>query len=324
MSQWLASDGWGRQSKLVEGLEEEAEGAITVELQSKNIPDFDKYMESLTPENNRRNPWFGEYWEEVFGCTLRRNAAGYQSYERFSSQIGWKTGNQSTVCSAGLRLNAASGYEQESKVQFVVDAVYAFAQALSKLRHDLCGRREGVCSSMANYDRGAFYKNYLLNVSFEGESDDGARRPARNGNNRDGATRRLFAPFVYRPFFSRLSLSFPVRSSYTLSFEGRWITTGKGGREKEERAKEMLVEMTDGIIGGAIDLRELNPAFGFGRNESLSKIERRQVEISESYSTLHFPGRVSFFSVLVPGYYQVLIVQYYYYERELSLLGSNR
>ncbi|KYN05154.1 Metabotropic glutamate receptor, partial [Cyphomyrmex costatus] len=165
-SQWLASDGWGRQSKLIEGLEEEAEGAITVELQSENIPGFDSYMESLTPENNRRNPWFGEYWEEVFGCTLRKNAA---TYERFGSQVGWKTGtgNQShLICPSGLRLSTASGYEQESKVQFVVDAVYAFALALSKLRHDLCGRDEGMCSSMANYDRGAFYKNYLLNVSF--------------------------------------------------------------------------------------------------------------------------------------------------------------
>ncbi|XP_011699353.1 PREDICTED: metabotropic glutamate receptor [Wasmannia auropunctata] len=177
--QWLASDGWGRQSKLVEGLEEEAEGAITVELQSRNIPGFDTYMESLTPENNRRNPWFGEYWEEVFGCTLqRRNAAA----ERLGPQIsGWRMtgaggggggsgggGNQSlvSICSPGLRLSAASGYEQESKVQFVVDAVYAFALALNKLRRDLCGRGEGMCSSMANYDRGAFYKNYLLNVSF--------------------------------------------------------------------------------------------------------------------------------------------------------------
>ncbi|XP_012230284.1 metabotropic glutamate receptor [Linepithema humile] len=154
--QWLASDGWGRQSKLVEGLEEEAEGAITVELHSEHIPHFDKYMASLTPLNNRRNPWFGEYWEEVFGCTLQRN-------RRWNG-----SGNQSlTFCSSDLRLTQASGYEQESKVQFVVDAVYAFALALNNLRADLCGRHtEGLCSSMANYDRGVFYRNYLLNVSF--------------------------------------------------------------------------------------------------------------------------------------------------------------
>ncbi|XP_036142893.1 metabotropic glutamate receptor isoform X2 [Monomorium pharaonis] len=167
--QWLASDAWGRQRKLVEGLEEEAEGAITVELQSKNIPGFDEYMESLTPANNRRNPWFGEYWEEVFGCILRRNAMAYERLGPTAAVagagVGVVAGNQ-TVCPPSLRLSAESGYEQESKVQFVVDAVYAFALALSKLRRDLCGRAEGMCPAMANYDRGTFYKNYLLNVSF--------------------------------------------------------------------------------------------------------------------------------------------------------------
>ncbi|XP_017876533.1 metabotropic glutamate receptor isoform X2 [Ceratina calcarata] len=149
--QWLASDGWGRQIKLVEGLEEEAEGAITVELQSENIPGFDEYMASLTPETNRRNPWFNEYWEEAFSCVLRKSVA--------RSQNG-------TTCSSELRLTSENGYEQESKVQFVVDAVYAFALALHNLQRDVCDKSKGLCPSMANYDRGAFYRSYLLNVSF--------------------------------------------------------------------------------------------------------------------------------------------------------------
>jgi hypothetical protein len=35
---WLASDGWGKQSQVVAGLEDFAVGAITVELESKRIP----------------------------------------------------------------------------------------------------------------------------------------------------------------------------------------------------------------------------------------------------------------------------------------------
>lgn len=185
-------------------------------------------MESLTPETNRRNPWFGEYWEEVFGCTLRRNTA---IYERFGSQVGWKTGtgNQSyLICPSGLRLST-SGYEQESKVQFVVDAVYAFALALSKLRHDLCGRHEGLCLSMANYDRGAFYKNYLLNVSFTGESDDGARVLPREMGTIVTARRAVCSPLLYRFFF----LTLPFRSSYPFS-KGAEESTGKRGRKTRE------------------------------------------------------------------------------------------
>ncbi|XP_076648776.1 metabotropic Glutamate Receptor [Halictus rubicundus] len=168
--QWLASDGWGRQGKLVEGLEDEAEGAITVELQSKNIPGFDDYMASLTPENNKRNPWFSEYWEEVFGCVLKKP---------------WPAVQNGTVCSPQERLNAASGYEQESKVQFVVDAVYAFAHALHNLQKDMCAKGKGLCPKMASYDRGAFYRNYLLNVSFT----DGAGSEVKFDEHGDGLPR---------------------------------------------------------------------------------------------------------------------------------------
>ena len=34
---WLASDGWGKQSQVVDGIEDFAVGAITVELESKKI-----------------------------------------------------------------------------------------------------------------------------------------------------------------------------------------------------------------------------------------------------------------------------------------------
>lgn len=31
---------------------------------------FDTYFTSRTLENNRRNVWFAEYWEENFNCKL--------------------------------------------------------------------------------------------------------------------------------------------------------------------------------------------------------------------------------------------------------------
>lgn len=70
---WVAADGWGTHQKLVEGVEEVAWGAITVELQAKAIPGFDQYMKALTPWANGRNPWFSEYWQEWFDCQLQAN-----------------------------------------------------------------------------------------------------------------------------------------------------------------------------------------------------------------------------------------------------------
>ena len=51
----------------------------------------------------------------------------------------------------------------------MIDAVYAFAHALEKQRRDLCRPgEESLCDTMKGYDRGEFYKNYLLKVDFQG------------------------------------------------------------------------------------------------------------------------------------------------------------
>ena len=82
-----------------------------------------------------------------------------------------------SVCSPTLRYTHQLGYEQDSKIQFVVDAVYAFAHAASALQKDLCGSQQhrrggrvfGACPALLSYDGGDFYTKYLLNVSFIGE-----------------------------------------------------------------------------------------------------------------------------------------------------------
>ena len=48
---FIASDGWGKQDKLVQGVEEVAEGAITVELATTEIKEFDYYIGNLTEEH---------------------------------------------------------------------------------------------------------------------------------------------------------------------------------------------------------------------------------------------------------------------------------
>jgi metabotropic glutamate receptor 3 len=101
--------------------------------------------------------------------------------EKFSATM---TGNSMFALFSPLSITS---YEQESKTQFVVDAVFAFAYALHNLHYDLCiahspkpkpvmsqqrihnNNKIGVCPEMVNYDGYDFYKNYLLNVSFIGE-----------------------------------------------------------------------------------------------------------------------------------------------------------
>lgn len=49
-----------------EGVETIVEGSITVQPLVRNLDGFDSYFKALRPENNTRNPWFSEYWQDFF------------------------------------------------------------------------------------------------------------------------------------------------------------------------------------------------------------------------------------------------------------------
>uniref|UniRef100_A0A1B0FA03 G-protein coupled receptors family 3 profile domain-containing protein n=1 Tax=Glossina morsitans morsitans TaxID=37546 RepID=A0A1B0FA03_GLOMM len=222
---WVASDGWGKQTRLLDGLEDIAEGSITVELQSEYIGDFDRYMKELTPETNTRNPWFNEYWQATFNCVLA---------EDLSNQNGMKR------CDKRYRLSEKVGYQQESKIQFVIDAAYAFAYALDNLRKDVCAStsyqnvyiaehlqhgssssgwlRKTInsdsfsCHAMEVYDGKDFYNNYLLNTSFI----DLAGSQVKFDRRGDGLAR--YDVLNYQ----RLA---PNSSSYYYKIVGRWFNS---------------------------------------------------------------------------------------------------
>ncbi len=73
---WVASDGWGAQESIVKGNEVTAEGAITLELAANLVPEFNHYFLSLNPSKNSRNPWYREFWEQRFQCSLGGGGGG--------------------------------------------------------------------------------------------------------------------------------------------------------------------------------------------------------------------------------------------------------
>lgn len=72
------------------------------------------------------------------------------------------------------RIGIDSKYEQEGKVQFVIDAVYAMAHALHNMQRDLCPENSGICPEM-ELAGGKKLLKYIRSVSFNGETRDGER-----------------------------------------------------------------------------------------------------------------------------------------------------
>lgn len=65
------------------------------------------------------------------------------------------------------RIGKDSSYEQEGKVQFVIDAVYAMAHALHSMHKDLCPGKVGLCPKMETIN-GTLLLKYIRNVNFTG------------------------------------------------------------------------------------------------------------------------------------------------------------
>lgn len=65
------------------------------------------------------------------------------------------------------RIGKDSSYEQEGKVQFVIDAVYAMAHALHNMHKDMCPGKVGLCSKMDTIN-GTVLLKYIRNVNFTG------------------------------------------------------------------------------------------------------------------------------------------------------------
>uniref|UniRef100_A0A9J8BQC9 G-protein coupled receptors family 3 profile domain-containing protein n=1 Tax=Cyprinus carpio carpio TaxID=630221 RepID=A0A9J8BQC9_CYPCA len=151
---WIGSDSWGAKNSPIQGLEDAAIGAVTILPKRATVEAFDMYFTSRTLENNRRNVWFAEFWEENFNCKLMSSS---------------KKEDTSRKCTGQERIGTDSKYEQEGKVQFVIDAVYAMAHALHNMQKDLCPDQSGVCGEM-EHAGGKKLLKYIRSVSFNGSA----------------------------------------------------------------------------------------------------------------------------------------------------------
>ncbi|CAL8138068.1 unnamed protein product [Orchesella dallaii] len=153
---WLGTDGWTGRGSVVMGKEETLEGAIAIQPLVSSIEGFDEYFMSRTLEHSKVNPWFSEFWEHHFECTLNKTANSTSSKR---------------VCEPEKERITSEKYTQQSFVHFVRDAAYAFAQALHDMHAELCAGVRGVCDKMQHVDGLKVFER-LQNVTFKDEEEN--------------------------------------------------------------------------------------------------------------------------------------------------------
>lgn len=67
------------------------------------------------------------------------------------------------------RIGKDSNYEQEGKVQFVIDAVYSMAHALHNMHQELCPGKVGLCAKMDPIN-GTHLLKHIRRLNFAGQS----------------------------------------------------------------------------------------------------------------------------------------------------------
>ncbi|KAG8336087.1 hypothetical protein J6590_053310 [Homalodisca vitripennis] len=160
---WIGSDGWSARSLVSEGSEPEVEGTLSVQPQANPVTGFDQYFLNLTVENNRRNPWFVEFWEDHFQCRYPGSPATPYN-QRYSRNCG----PQDRL----TRDNTAF----ENQLQFVSDAVMSLAVALGDMHAALC-KTGPLCAAMtptSGSDLLRFLRrvNFKVNVELEEEEEE--------------------------------------------------------------------------------------------------------------------------------------------------------
>ncbi|XP_037954164.1 metabotropic glutamate receptor 2 [Teleopsis dalmanni] len=154
---WIGSDGWSARNLVSDGNEPEVEGTLSVQPQANPVRGFEEYFLNLTVENNQRNPWFVEFWEDHFQC-------------RYPGSFSTPYNNYNRTCTTKEKLSRENT-DFEDQLQFVSDAVMAFAYALRDMHRALCGGKPLLCDAMKP-TKGADLLRFLRKVEFQGLSGD--------------------------------------------------------------------------------------------------------------------------------------------------------
>ncbi|XP_065191136.1 metabotropic glutamate receptor 8-like [Sycon ciliatum] len=171
---WFATDSWIEDDQFTkEDAINATRGTLGVAPTSSIVDRFRQHFLSLNPRANigrSRNPWLSEFWNKTFGCNP--DACNI-------SQAPSATDYCVQCLNNSLRDSPSFAYSQNSKIPFVIDAVYAFARALDSMQRQLCGAgTQGLCKGMMALEQsrtgavnGDALLIYLKNLTFTGEGN---------------------------------------------------------------------------------------------------------------------------------------------------------
>ena len=149
---WIASDAWARVTDVTHPYNETAAGLYGIAPLTNHVSMFHDYISELTIENNKRNPWFSQYFAVYGDCDLSNSSAN--------------------PCLENQTITDFARYEQDEVAPLVIDAVYAFAHALHDFLNNSCQlpiqwiRANQSCVGQTRELNGSALLEYIAKLDF--------------------------------------------------------------------------------------------------------------------------------------------------------------
>ena len=149
---WIASDAWSRARDVTHLYNKSTAGMYGIAPLTDHVSHFHDYLSKLTINNNKRNPWFPEYFTTYDNCDLSNNGTN--------------------PCMKNQPITEITGYKQDELSPLVIDAVYAFAHALQNFLNDNCQmpiqwvRTNQSCVGQTRELNGSALLEYIAKLDF--------------------------------------------------------------------------------------------------------------------------------------------------------------
>ncbi|XP_013405161.1 metabotropic glutamate receptor 2 [Lingula anatina] len=159
---FMSTTSWSTLMQVVKGVEEAADGAVTLSLVPGNMDFFNAfrdYYRALRPTTNltTQNPIFASFWEEKFACDLPGST------------------NRRVPCEPNT--NNLDSSEIDLSTAYVIQAVDVALHGIENARSAMCPNVNQICTEFSNSDAqldkiyAEILKISLPGVSFQGNGD---------------------------------------------------------------------------------------------------------------------------------------------------------
>lgn len=128
-----------------------------IKARSLRVPGFEQYFRQLHVNNNTRNVWFREYWQQKFACTLSNlNENELRRPQKYTR-----------TCRPEQESLAKAPYNEDPKLAFVINSILAVVHGLDKMHKQVCNGTAGLCPDMARMDS-SLLMQFLKSSRFPG------------------------------------------------------------------------------------------------------------------------------------------------------------